>query len=81
MTGAWSSCRRFGRCLAESSATRPATALTNRAHRPGMTSIRSRCHLADDSAMLAQAFNHAGGYSLMQWRDAVPEEIIDDVSA
>jgi GNAT superfamily N-acetyltransferase len=59
--------------------------LTNRAHQPGVTSIRSRCQIADHSgeaeAMLAEAWTHADGYSLMQWRDAVPEEIIKDVAA
>jgi GNAT superfamily N-acetyltransferase/RimJ/RimL family protein N-acetyltransferase len=59
--------------------------LTNRAHRPGVTSIRSRCQIADrsagDEATLAEAWTHADGYSLVQWRDAVPEEIIEDVAA
>lgn len=59
--------------------------LTNRAHRPGMTSIRSRCrlgkHADGDEATLAEAWTHAAGYSLVQWRDAVPEEIVEDVAA
>jgi GNAT superfamily N-acetyltransferase len=59
--------------------------LTSRAHQPGLTSIRSRCHLADhsigDEATLAEAWTHADGYTLVQWRDAAPEEIIDDVAA
>jgi GNAT superfamily N-acetyltransferase len=59
--------------------------LTDRAHRPGATSIRSRCRIADDSpgheATLAEAWTHADGYSLVRWRDAVPEEIIGDVAA
>jgi GNAT superfamily N-acetyltransferase len=59
--------------------------LTNRAHQPGVTSIRSRCQIADhsggDEATLAEAWTHADGYSLAQWRDAVPEEIIEDVAA
>jgi GNAT superfamily N-acetyltransferase len=59
--------------------------LTNRAHQPGVTSIRSRCQIADhsggDEAALAEAWTHADGYSLVQWRDAVPEEIIEDVAA
>jgi GNAT superfamily N-acetyltransferase len=59
--------------------------LTNRAHLPGVTSIRSRCQIADhpggDEATLAEAWTHADGYSLVQWRDAVPEEIIKDVAA
>jgi GNAT superfamily N-acetyltransferase len=59
--------------------------LTNRAHQPGVTSIRSRCQIADhsggDEATLAEAWTHADGYSLVQWRDAVPEEIIKDVAA
>jgi GNAT superfamily N-acetyltransferase len=59
--------------------------LTNRGHRPGMTSIRSRClvgdHSAGDAAILAEAWTHADGYSLVQWRDAAPEEIIEDVAA
>jgi GNAT superfamily N-acetyltransferase len=50
--------------------------LTNRGHQPGMTSIRSRCQIEGDSAP-----NHADGYSLVQWRDAVPDEIIEDVAA
>jgi GNAT superfamily N-acetyltransferase/RimJ/RimL family protein N-acetyltransferase len=59
--------------------------LTNRAHQPGVTSIRSRYQIADhsggDEATLAEAWTHADGYSLVQWRDAVPEEIIEDVAA
>ena len=59
--------------------------LTNRAHQPGVTSIRSRCQIADhpgaDDATLAEAWTHADGYSLVQWRDAVPEEIVKDVAA
>ncbi len=59
--------------------------LTNRAHQPGVTSIRSRCRIADhtvgDEATLAEAWTHADGYSLVQWRDAVPEEIIEDIAA
>lgn len=59
--------------------------LTNRAHQPGMTSIRSRCQIADHSpaheATLAEAWTHADGYSLVRWRDVVPEEFIEDVAA
>ena len=59
--------------------------LINRAHRPGATNVRSRCLVADQSvgeqATLAEAWTHADGYSLAQWRDAVPEEIIEDVAA
>jgi GNAT superfamily N-acetyltransferase len=59
--------------------------LTNRDHEPGLTSVRSRCRIADhsgvDEAILAEAWTHADGYSLVQWRDAVPEEIIEDVAA
>jgi GNAT superfamily N-acetyltransferase len=59
--------------------------LTNRAHRPGVTNIRSRCQIADqsgdDEATLAEAWTHAAGYSLVQWRDAVPDEFIEDVAA
>jgi GNAT superfamily N-acetyltransferase len=59
--------------------------LTGRAHRPGVTSIRYRCEIADrresDEALLAEAWTHADGYSLVQWRDAVPEAIIEDVAA
>lgn len=59
--------------------------LTNRAQLPGVTSIRSRCQIADhsggDEATLAEAWTHADGYSLVQWRDAAPEEIIEDVAA
>jgi GNAT superfamily N-acetyltransferase len=54
--------------------------LTNRAHQPGMTSIRSRCQIADDLEG-DEALSHADGYSLVQWRDAVPEEIVEDVAA
>jgi hypothetical protein len=39
--------------------------LTNRAHQPGMTNIRSRCQIADhpgvDDATLAEAWTHADG--------------------
>ncbi|MFC6157765.1 GNAT family N-acetyltransferase [Kribbella jiaozuonensis] len=49
--------------------------LTSRGHRPGATSIRSRCQLADHEATLAD------GYSLVQWRDVAPDEIVDDVAA
>ncbi|WP_027344013.1 GNAT family N-acetyltransferase [Hamadaea tsunoensis] len=59
--------------------------LTRRAHRPGMTSIRSRWQAPDqaggDDATLAEAWTHADGYSLVQWRDAAPEKIIGDVAA
>lgn len=59
--------------------------LTNRAHRPGSTSIRSRCQLAEhpevDEATLAEAWTHADGYSFVQWRDVVPEELLKDVAA
>jgi GNAT superfamily N-acetyltransferase len=59
--------------------------LTNRGHQPGVTSIRSRCQIAGragvDEVTLAGAWTHADGYSLVQWRDAVPEEIILDVAA
>jgi GNAT superfamily N-acetyltransferase len=59
--------------------------LTHRSHRPGVTSIRSRCRIADrsreDEALLAEAWTHADGYSLVQWRDAVPDDIIKDVAA
>ncbi|MBV1855232.1 GNAT family N-acetyltransferase [Catellatospora tritici] len=58
--------------------------LTHRGHQPGVTSIRSRCRIPDRSvneAAVAEAWTHAAGYSLVQWRDAVPEEIIDDVAA
>jgi GNAT superfamily N-acetyltransferase len=59
--------------------------LTNRGHQPGVTSIRSRCQIADhcggNAATLAEAWTHADGYSLVQWRDAAPDEIIQDVAA
>ncbi|NIK59923.1 GNAT family N-acetyltransferase [Kribbella shirazensis] len=57
--------------------------LTNRGHQPGATGIRSRYEVSGqtDEAMIAEAWTHADGYSLVQWRDAVPEEIIDDVAA
>jgi GNAT superfamily N-acetyltransferase len=49
--------------------------LTGRGHRPGMTSVRARCEVAP------LALGSADGYSLVQWRDAVPEELIGDVAA
>ncbi|WP_350276529.1 GNAT family N-acetyltransferase [Kribbella sp. HUAS MG21] len=57
--------------------------LTNRGHRPGAVGIRSRYDVGAtaDEALLAEAWSHADGYSLVQWRDAVPEELIDDVAA
>ncbi|GAB2554744.1 GNAT family N-acetyltransferase [Kribbella endophytica] len=59
--------------------------LTNRGRQPGATDIRSRClladHAADAEAILAEAWTHADGYSLVQWRDAVPEDLIDDIAA
>lgn len=59
--------------------------LTNRAYQPGATSIRSQCQLADhsraDEATLVEAWTHADGYSLVQWRDAAPQEIVEDVAA
>jgi GNAT superfamily N-acetyltransferase len=59
--------------------------LTHRGHQPSVTSIRSRCPIADPSdaaeAALTEAWTHAGGYSLVRWRDAVPDEIIGDVAA
>src|SRR5690606_11593979 len=33
-----------------------------------------------DEATLAEAWTHADGYSLVQWRDAAPEELIEDVA-
>ncbi|MFG1817002.1 GNAT family N-acetyltransferase [Kribbella sp. NPDC049174] len=59
--------------------------LTNRAHQPGLSSIRSRCQIADgsggDEATVAEAWTHADGYSLVQWRDTAPGEIVGDVAA
>jgi predicted GNAT family acetyltransferase len=59
--------------------------LTNRSHQPGATDLRSRLHLADHpadtEAILVEARTHADGYSLVQWRDAVPDELVDDVAA
>lgn len=59
--------------------------LTHRGHQPGGASIRSRCRLSErsegDEAMLAEAWTHADGYSLVQWRDAVADEIVEDVAA
>ncbi len=50
-----------------------------------MTSIRSGYrtvdHAGSDQAVLTEAWTHADGYSLVQWRDAVPEEIIGDIAA
>jgi RimJ/RimL family protein N-acetyltransferase len=42
-----------------------------------VTSIRVRCQAADRAATQT----HADGYSLVQWRDAAPEEIVEDVAA
>jgi GNAT superfamily N-acetyltransferase len=53
--------------------------LTGRGHRPGVTSIRSRCQVAGPAE--DAAWTLGDGYSLVQWRDAVPEEIIKDVAA
>ncbi|MFB6719921.1 GNAT family N-acetyltransferase [Kribbella sp. NPDC056345] len=59
--------------------------LTNRGHRPGSTSLRSHCQVADrsssDEKLLAEAWPHADGYSLVQWRDVAPEEIVEDIAA
>ncbi|GAB3939024.1 hypothetical protein GCM10029976_054480 [Kribbella albertanoniae] len=59
--------------------------LTNRGHRPGSTSLRSHCQVAerssDDEKLLAEAWTHADGYSLVQWRDAAPEAIVEDIAA
>jgi GNAT superfamily N-acetyltransferase len=57
--------------------------LTTRGHRPGAISIRSRYDVGTpvDEELLDEAWTHADGYSLVQWRDAVPEDIIDDVAA
>jgi GNAT superfamily N-acetyltransferase len=51
--------------------------LTNRGHQPGATSIRSRCRIADRT----EDATRADGYSLVQWRDVAPDEIVDDVAA
>lgn len=75
--------RRHRRRLIEVEAVRDAAAyhyLVKRGHRPGMTSIRSRCRL-DDPARFAEAWPCADGYSLVRWRDAVPDEIVGDVAA
>ncbi len=50
--------------------------LTALGHRPGMTSLRSRCRPSGDYVPA-----EADGYSLVQWRDVVPEEIVKDVAA
>jgi GNAT superfamily N-acetyltransferase len=50
--------------------------LTDRAHRPGLTSIRYRCRVGDQPGGAL-----ADGYSLVRWRDAVPAEIIGDIAA
>ncbi|WP_433299536.1 GNAT family N-acetyltransferase [Actinoplanes sp. CA-030573] len=69
--------------------------LTARGHRPGMTSIRSRCELpvrgpllcspigaaADHPSLCSPVRAAAAGYSLIQWRDAAPAELIDDLAA
>jgi len=51
--------------------------LTARGHRPGMTSVRSRCRLAAAPGIPSPV----DGYSLVQWRDGVPGELIADVAA
>ena len=43
-----------------------------------MTSIRSRCQIAEQAG---DELPPADGYSLVQWRNAVPEELIEDVAA
>ncbi|GAA1556280.1 GNAT family N-acetyltransferase [Kribbella lupini] len=90
----YAAARRHGRSLIEVHAVRTLPGgvtrdeagyryLTNRAHQPGATDIRSRLDLdlADTEAILGEARAHAGGYSLVQWRDAVPDELVDDVAA
>ena len=64
----------------------PANAyLTHRDHKPGLLNVRSRCHIdgttAVDEATLAEAWQHASGYSLVQWRDRTPDDVIDDIAA
>ena len=51
--------------------------LTHRAHRPLLTSIRSRCPITARPVEVESP----DGYSLVQWRDRVPEDIIQDVAA
>ena len=51
--------------------------LTRRGHRPGVVNIRSRWEVSGP----AGEWGHADGYSLVRWRDAAPEEIIEDVAA
>ncbi|GAB2606267.1 N-acetyltransferase [Paractinoplanes abujensis] len=56
--------------------------LVRRGHRPGMTSIRSRCRVAERPELdLTEAWSHARGYSLVQWRDAAPGGVVEDVAA
>lgn len=79
----YAAARRHRRSLVEVETVQDAAAyryLVERGHRPGLTSIRSRCRV-DDAAKLAEAWPCADGYSLVQWRDAVPDEIIGDVAA
>ncbi|TDU89622.1 acetyltransferase (GNAT) family protein [Kribbella voronezhensis] len=52
--------------------------LTKRDFQPAVTNIRSRCDVADHSNR-PQA--PADGYSLVQWRDVVPDELIEDFAA
>jgi len=52
--------------------------------RPALADVRRRLDLSavDDEAhadLLAQAWHKADGYRLVQWRDAVPEELAADV--
>jgi GNAT superfamily N-acetyltransferase len=59
--------------------------LTCRGHQPAVTSIRSRLRITGDTgggeAALAEAWTHADGYSLVQWRAAAPEDVVEDIAA
>jgi GNAT superfamily N-acetyltransferase len=51
--------------------------LTNRGHQPAMTSVRSRCRIGEDGEQQPLPY----GYSLVQWRDGAPDDIVGDVAA
>jgi GNAT superfamily N-acetyltransferase len=88
LEGVFAAARRDGRSLVEVEAVRALSGgvardeagyryLTKRGYRPGVTNIRSRCEVADQS----ETWRPADGYSLVQWRDVVPDEIIEDFAA
>ncbi|MFC9687525.1 GNAT family N-acetyltransferase [Kribbella sp. NPDC056951] len=96
LEGVYAAARRRGRRLIEVQAVRGLPGgvardeagyryLTGRGHRAGSTSLRSHCWVADrsgdDEELLAEAWTHAEGYSLVQWRDVAPDDVVEDVAA